>query len=98
MVKIYQVNHGRAPDKIFVKYRESMVNPADYDFAGSSQEDFDGLEDIFMFYNTHSPQFGRSLSVSDVVVTEGVKGVEDGAYYCDTIGWKKIDFRWKKSA
>ena len=46
------------------------------------------LEDVFSKFNTegHPLHRGHSLSVSDVVLTE------DGAFYCDTFGFKDIDF------
>ena len=46
------------------------------------------MEEIFRQFNTegHPLHRGHSLSVSDVVVTK------DGAYYCDSIGFQKVDF------
>ena len=50
--------------------------------------DCGNLEDVFARFNTegHPLHRGHSLSVSDVVLTE------DGAFFCDTIGFKEIDF------
>ena len=47
------------------------------------------LEDLFYVFNSSDvrpPNYGgRSLSVSDVVVVDGVP------YFCDSIGWRKIE-------
>ena len=44
------------------------------------------LDELFSEFNIAHPKnyHGRSMSMSDVVVLDGVK------YYCDSIGWKKI--------
>lgn len=51
------------------------------------------LEDVFAKFNRESYPLhrGHSLSVSDVVLTE------DGAFFCDTIGFKKINFNESKA-
>lgn len=45
------------------------------------------LEELFGIFNTDIPEdfTGRSLSVSDIVVLDGI-----GTYFCDSIGWKRI--------
>ena len=44
------------------------------------------LDDLFYIFNHNHPEGfqGHSLSVSDVVVLEGVK------YYCDSCGWVNV--------
>lgn len=44
------------------------------------------LDELFYEFNNAHPKnyYGRSMSVSDVVVLDGVM------YYCDSFGWKKI--------
>lgn len=46
------------------------------------------LEKLFEKFNIDIPEdfTERSLSVSDIVVLDGI-----GTYFCDSIGWKKID-------
>ena len=46
------------------------------------------LEDIFVMFNLNRPDDyrGRSMSVSDLVVLE-----ETDTYYCDSVGFKKIE-------
>lgn len=92
--KIYQVNTERDTDRIkFFGYDELenigvKVNPDIYDcvFVGNLPET--DLEDMFARFNTvgHPEYIGHSMSVSDVLVNE------NGAYYCDSIGFKKIEF------
>ena len=45
------------------------------------------LESIFEKFNLHHPSdfYGHSLSVSDVIVLDGV------SYYCDSYGWVKTE-------
>jgi len=46
------------------------------------------LEKLFYIFNVEHPKDfeGRSMSVSDIVK------LDDKYYFCDSIGWKKIDF------
>jgi hypothetical protein len=45
------------------------------------------LEELFEKFNIDIPEdfTERSLSVSDIVVMDGI-----GTYFCDSIGWKRI--------
>jgi hypothetical protein len=52
------------------------------------------LEDIYSRFNTQRPKdfYGHSLSVSDVVVLK--RGVEEKAFYCNSVGFSELpDFR-----
>ena len=95
-IKIYQINPDR--DKNNVKFHnlknaqrfqgKADIDPSIYDEVFNGEVDSDNLEEIFRQFNTegHPLHRGHSLSVSDVVVTK------DGAYYCDSIGFQKVDF------
>ena len=95
-IKIYQINPDR--DKNNVKFHnlknaqrfqgKADIDPSIYDEVFNGEVDSDNLEEIFRKFNTegHPLHRGHSLSVSDVVVTK------DGAYYCDSIGFQKVDF------
>ena len=95
-IKIYQINPDR--DKNLVKFLQYKhldnfqdtkdINAYIYDEVYNGEVDSDNLEEIFRQFNTegHPLHRGHSLSVSDVVVTK------DGAYYCDSIGFQKVDF------
>lgn len=53
---------------------------------GSDADDM--LEQLFVMFNINFPEDyrGRSLSVSDIVKLDGF-----GTYFCDSIGWKRLD-------
>ncbi len=90
-IKIYQINSKRDPGMtkfMGLARMKSPVDPASYDEVFSGDVDCMNLEDVFAKFNTegHPLHRGHSLSVSDVVLTE------DGAFYCDTFGFKDIDF------
>lgn len=69
------------------------VDPSTYDEVFSGNVDCENLEDVFARFNTegHPLHRGHSLSVSDVVLAE------NGAFFCDTIGFKGIDFDESKA-
>ena len=54
----------------------------------------DALEDVFVRFNSGRPVGfnGRSMSVGDVVHVVKAEGVKPGFYFCDTFGFKKIQF------
>lgn len=90
-IKIYQINSQRDPGMakfMGLARLKAPVDPASYDEVFSGDVDCMNLEDVFSKFNTegHPLHRGHSLSVSDVVLTE------DGAFYCDTFGFKDIDF------
>lgn len=65
------------------------IDPAIYDEVFNSEVDESDPEEIYRRFNAGKghPLFrGHSLSVSDVVVTE------NGAYFCDNIGFRQIAF------
>ena len=81
------------------------IDASIYDKVYSCRFEKEDLEEVYRVFNTEHPEDykGRSLSVSDVVeiITETpqkktatAKGckIEDGFYYCDSIGFRKIDF------
>ena len=94
-IKIYQIEIEKDPNKVaFLHYDKAMgiagkIDPSIYKqvFLGSLHT-ANNLEDIFMELNAYAHPLlrGHSLSTSDVVVTD------EGAFYCDHIGFKKIDF------
>ncbi len=51
------------------------------------------LENLYYTFNADHPRdfIGRSLSVGDVIELESIT-CESHFYYCDLIGFKKIDF------
>ena len=63
-----------------------------YEFDLQSEREV-GLEDIFELFNVCRPDDfeGHSLSTSDVV------RYRDDFWYCDSIGWKKLDWKVEES-
>lgn len=95
-IKIFQIDQDK--DKKGVKFMDSgwlerLQGTKDID-ARIYKEVFDGevvaadLEDVYSLFNCegHPLHRGHSMSISDVVKTE------DGAYFCDLVGFKKVDF------
>ena len=95
-VKIYQINSGRDEKRekfLGMDARERLslsqtIDPAIYDEVFSAEIDESDPEEIFRRFNTegHPLHRGHSLSVSDVVVND------NGAFFCDSIGFRQIDF------
>ena len=92
-IKIYQI--GAEKDKrnlLFMGFeftqRHGGVDPTEYELVFEGEVEATHLETVFYIFNTYSEMpagyRGRSLSVSDVVVTE------DGAFFCDSFGFTKL--------
>ena len=99
--KLYQINEDRDSEHrcflgleyITNKGLSPLVDPSIYDQVYSG-EAAGTLEDLFRTFNVAHPHDfqGHSMSVSDVVVVEGADGLPDGAYFCDSVGFKPVDF------
>ena len=100
-IKIFQIDHEK--DKNGVKFMhtdrlEKLQGTTNID-ASLYKEVFNGeveaadLEDVYSMFNCegHPLHRGHSMSISDVVKTE------DGAYFCDLYGFKKVDFDESKT-
>jgi hypothetical protein len=95
-IKIYQINPDRDTNRIahtrlseLERFQGSPdVQASIYDEVFNAVIDQDDLEDIFFLFNTdgHPLYRGGSMKVSDVVVTE------EGAFYCDSVGFKPVTF------
>ena len=73
----------------FSKDNYYKVYSGTYEIDSCKAEPAFVLDKIFEMFNVARPvDFkGHSLSVSDVVVLDGV------AYYCDSFGWKEVSFK-----
>ena len=96
MIRIYQIDINK--DKNHVKFMPfDFVKNFDfsiYNEVWSGELENCSLEEIFRFFNLNHPwDFkGHSLSVSDIVqIIDSHTNVLNGYYYCDSVGWKKID-------
>jgi hypothetical protein len=78
----------------FKPYSNSEINPKIYEkvFSGCINE-LKSLEDVYEKFNIDMPKsyYGHSLSVSDIVEVIDSDSVNNGFYYCDSIGFKKVD-------
>lgn len=95
-IKVFQIVSDRDTNRVkFVgleeleKYQSSKtVDASLYDEVFDGDIDRTTLEGIYECFNTSCPPLhrGHSMSVSDIVKTE------DGFFYCDRYGFKKVDF------
>ena len=101
-IKIYQINRTRDVDRIKFLGLDSLkdfrgiqdINSRIYDMVYQGNVEARDLEDVYRIFNTECPQDfkGHSLSVSDVVeVVEG-PGMAPGFYFCDCIGFQRVEF------
>lgn len=94
--EIYQVKKSDPDGRMFMDSDWLAKNGLDvsigaYDRVYSGEVDSDSpLEYLWEMFNLHHPADyrGHSMSVSDVVVLTGEHGAK--AFFCDTIGWKKV--------
>ncbi len=101
-IKVYQIDLDRDKKKVaFLPYsgipRENGKEGIDssiYRKQFEGQVSTDDLEDVFEMFNRGVPagHSGRSMSVSDVVEVTDSRENEPGFYYCDSIGFRKVDF------
>lgn len=89
-LRIYQIDHDKdVNDLSFMPYKKiDKVDPGIYRKVFDAEADVKSLEEAFQLFNTkgHPLHNGRSMSVSDVIVTK------DGAFYCDSIGFTETEF------
>ena len=101
-IRIFQINMGRDEKSeafLGIDEREHVLNLTEinssiYDCVFSGDVDCNGLEDVYQKFNIDHPDGynGRSLSVSDVVEILESEDVDKGFYFCDSIGFSKVDF------
>lgn len=101
-IRIYQINSDRDTDGYkfmgmdWVKkhWGEQGVDSEIYDKVYEGTIDGSSLEDVFCTFNFSSPVGfkGHSLSVSDIVEVIQSSETEPGFYFCDSIGFQKVEF------
>lgn len=101
-IKIYQINRPRDVDRIKFLGLESLrdfrgiqdINSRIYDMVYQGSVEARDLEDVYRIFNVERPKDfkAHSLSVSDVV--EVVDGQEPapGFYFCDCVGFQRVEF------
>ena len=92
--KIKQIKDLKNCDYAFMHYDwcKDKINLNDYEVAYEGEIEVTSsinntLEELFEIFNIRHPEDykGRSLSVSDIVEIDG------NNYYCDSIGWVKLE-------
>ena len=101
-IRINQINLDRDDERVaFCGYEQytrftgrEEIKSDIYDRVFSGEVNCRDLEDVYCKFNNDFPEGykGRSLSVSDVVEVFDSETVEPGAYYCDSVGFKRVDF------
>lgn len=97
-INIYQIDSNKDKQSLsFEGYKVASKRgllPEIYKKVFSGYTDADNLESVYEEFNNdfHGTMQGHSLSVSDIVeVCEENEKVAEGAYFCDNIGFKKLD-------
>lgn len=96
MIKIFQINIDKDKNNNkFMAYdwiKEFDFSIYDKVFEGVVPRDctLDGIYEIFNIAHP-SDYIGHSLSVSDIVQIIELDNEEEGFYYCDLFGWKKLE-------
>ena len=99
-INIYQIDGDKDTNRVkFDSYNRTMenggINPSIYKCVFHGDVDGD-LEDVYTLFNLpdHPGTYqGHSLSVSDIVEVIGdSEDVEEGRYFVDSVGFKKVDF------
>ncbi|OUN20830.1 YodL domain-containing protein [Pseudoflavonifractor sp. An85] len=101
-IKIYQINRTRDVDRIKFLGMDSLpafqgnrdINSRIYDMVYQGSVEAGDLENVYRMFNKDRPQDfkGHSLSVSDVVEVVDGQGEVPGFYFCDCIGFRRVEF------
>lgn len=104
-IKIYQIDSNKDNGKLkFLNYKNTikrtggMIASDSYSCVYSGEVDCKGVEDVYRKFNVGKPDSfkGHSMSVSDVVEVVKSDEIKSGFYFCDSIGFKMVDFEPKK--
>lgn len=104
-IRIYQINpdldehHVRFSNLSSTKALsgQEQINSGIYDCVFHGEVDCKGLEELYEKFNLDHPKdfIGRSMSVSDVVELCSAKDNPSEFYFCDSVGFKKVNFNKK---
>ena len=104
-IKLYQIDHDLDQNRVtYCSYDSTIryagtVDPGIYVVVFDGEVDCKDIEDVYRLFNVGAKPdnySGRSMSVSDVLRVVESDHVAPGFYFCDTIGFKKIDFDAEK--
>lgn len=107
-VKLYQVNPYRDENNVsFMRYDRlpllqngsASINSSVYDKVFDGKVNARDLEEIYRIFNLDHPEdyTGRSLSVSDIIEVIDPEDESIGFYFCDWIGFQRVDFEPEKT-
>lgn len=106
-IAIYQIDMARDPDNLcFMDYERTnriqgspAINSSIYNKVFEGSVKADTMEDVYKIFNLQHPESytGRSLSVSDVVQVVEDNPFGSAFYFCDSFGFKRIDFDSSKA-
>ena len=87
-------------EHIMSRFGSESIDPSIYGKSFEGEVEADDLEQVFQIFNLDKPDsyHGRSMSVSDVVAVRKEDNEKTEYYYCDTIGFKQIDFDESRAA
>jgi len=101
-INIYQIDMKRDKNRVAFDGLEhlekfqgsSIVDSSIYDQVFSGEVNCENLEGVYRIFNTELPPgyHARSLSVSDVVEVVESETIKPSFYFCDSIGFKNIEF------
>ena len=101
-INIYQINQDRDTqrlkfmglDAVRKVLQSAEPDCAAYDKVYSGNVKCRNLEDVFVLFQSGKPEGfqGHSLSVSDVVEVEDAASITPGFYFCDSIGFQRVEF------
>ncbi len=99
-IKVYQLDKKKDErNLLYLNYhfteKRGGVKPDEYKCVFDGEISAQTLEDVFMILNGRNYPAGfrgRKLSVSDVVEVLDWDDRRRGAYFCDAVGFKKIEF------
>lgn len=101
-IAVYQINEDRDFGQkkfrgLYVlkeKFGTDAIDASLYDKVFEGETNDSSTEEIFETFNLNKPDSfrGHSMSVSDVVEVKEADGIEPGFYFCDSVGFEKVDF------
>lgn len=102
-IRIFQINKDRDIDHIkfqstkwlFSHAGYETISPAIYDKVFEGEVPAKDLGEVFVMFNRDDHPNAKAmhfLSVSDVIAVDESDTVAPGYYYCDTLGFTKVEF------
>lgn len=101
-IRIYQINSSKDIARIAYESLDQLkqqrgsidINGSLYDMIFEGMVECKTLEDVYQKFNINHPEGyrGHSLSVSDIVEIKEAPDIEQGFYFCDSLGFKKVEF------